>query len=205
MTRSGLALLARRTAVAAVPIALSIAVACAALPARAHGTNPARRSVAVQAEHDAAVLLVTWTVPSGDAGLAYTGLAAWGRHGEAARRALTTELAAKAIGPLEIRLDGIAVHPKDVKVKLAEDPPGSGRLAAAVLLTVPIDGGTHRLECSIRAAPEITLITGIDRSRGRASIATPGITPLLSGEAFVVTWRGSGAGALSEPPRKRGG
>jgi len=154
----------RALAVAALLLAAGVA--------DAH-TNPARRSVALQAEKDAAVVLVQWTVPSGEYGDAYTATASWGRSTAGGRRALEASLAAKAIGPLVLTLDGKPISPR-ASVKLTEDPPHSGRMAVAVLLTVTLEAGPHELALGLSpGTPELTRFVFVDRSEGRASLADP--------------------------------
>ena len=153
-------------------------------------TNPARRAVAVQAEKTAVVLLVTWTVPSGELGDAYAAETTWGRQGASARKALETSLAAKAIAPLEITLDGKTVAPSS-SIKLTEDPPQSGRLSAAVLLTAPVAAKTaHTLTVSIRPGADMTRAVFFDRTDG---IATSDWSPegdfLAAGHPLTVHWR----------------
>ncbi|HVO30335.1 MAG TPA: hypothetical protein VMV18_06350 [bacterium] len=155
-------------------------------------TNPARRSIAVQAEDHAAVVLVQWTVPSGEYGFAYGAMALWGRRGTEARDSLQATLAAKAVGPVAVTLDGVSVDVTP-QVKLVEDPPRSGRLSAAVLLDVPVPDGDHELAVALRQGAETTVITGIDRSRGRATIAPAADPELLPGRPFVVRYRAAGA------------
>jgi len=141
-----------------------LALCVLALPALAIAhTNPARRSLAVQVKRDAALVLVTWTVPSGEYGDAYVSQATFARS-RSARRSLEATLAAKAIGPLTITLDGAPVAPP-AEVKLTEDPPRSGRFAAAVLLTIPAGAKTpHALTVKLAADADLT----------RAAVVGPG-------------------------------
>ena len=177
--------IARATSCAAAMIA-TIAVVRVAI---AH-TNPARRSVAVQAERNAIVMLVTWTVPSGEPGEVYAASAAWGRRGADGRKALQASLAAKAIGPLTLTLDGVPVASPEMKVKLTEDPPGSGRAAVAVLLSATIPAGEHTASISIRPDSDPTRVMFVDRSAGRAGktwVAPDGDT-LDETRPVTITW-----------------
>ena len=157
--------------------------------AAAH-TYPSRRSIAVQAEKDAVVVLAVWTAPVGDAGEAFDLSAVFSARGKA-RDALEAKLAARAIGPLSLELDGKPVDPASVRTRLIEDPPRSGRRAVAVLLEAPVPEGAHELAISLGATGDATRMTFLDRSRGatEASGRVPDGSLAEPGTTFTIRWK----------------
>lgn len=151
--------------------------------AAAH-TVPSRRSIAVQADKNAIVVLALWTAPSGDGAELFS---------LAKGAALEAQLAAKAIGPLVLTLDGKPLQPASVRTRLFEDPPRSGRKAVAVLVDAPIPAGEHTVEISLGPTGETTRMSFVDRSEGAA--ATSGRKPeggvVPSGTSFSIAWKDS--------------
>lgn len=161
---------------------LTVALAVTGIAA-AH-TAPARRSIAVQADKDAIVVLAMWTAPSGDGAELFT---------LAKGAALEAQLAAKAIGPLVLTLDGKPLQPASVRTRLVENPPRSGRKAVAVLLDAPIPAGEHTVEVSLGPTGETTRMSFVDRREGAA--ATSGRVPegglVPPGTSFSIAWKDS--------------
>ena len=169
----------------------------AAATASAH-TYPSRRSIAVQAEKDAIVVLAVWTAPADDVaavfelGAAMSGTAKnESQREEKTKAALEAQLAARAIGPIELSLDGAPLEPASVSTRLIEDPPGSGRRGVAVLVEAPIPAGAHAVEVSLGPTGESTRMSFVDRSNGAVTtsgrIPAGGIVP--SGTRFRIHWR----------------
>ena len=173
-------------------ILVLVSLACLLLAgvATAH-TYPSRRSIAVQAEKDALVVLALWTAPAGEAGdLFDLGAAMSAKGGNKARAALEAQLAAKAIGPLTLTLDGKPLEPSSVRTRLIEDPPRSGRRAVAVLVEAPSPAGAHNVAVTLGPTGETTRMNFVDRSIGaaRATGRVPegGLVP--PGTSFSITW-----------------
>lgn len=170
----------------------AIVVVVLAGVAAAH-TYPSRRSIAVQAEKNAVVVLAVWTAPAGEGAEIFDLGAALTTKGKNARAALEAQLAAKAIGPLVLTLDGKPLQPGSVRTRLIEDPPRSGRRAVAVLVDTPIPAGEHKVEISLGPTGESTRMSFVDRSAGAASASGPtpegGIVP--PGTSFSIAWKDS--------------
>lgn len=166
------------------------ALLAAAGIAGAH-SYPSRRSIAVQAEKDAIVVLAMWTAPAGEAGELFDLGAALGAKGTKSLAALEAQLAAKAIGPISLALDGAPLEPTAVRTRLIEDPPRSGRRAVAVLVEARIPAGSHEVSVSLGPTGEATRMNFVDRSNGAAAVngraPEGGIVP--SGTSFSITWK----------------
>lgn len=157
-------------------------------PAAAHFV-PGERLVVVQAEPAAVALLVTFRPPSGIAN-DFLGIeAAWARpgHGGAFVRSL---LALRALAPLNLRLDGEQLPFEDLRIKLVEDPPGTGRAAVAVLVTAKLNPGAHRLVVDIAQPKEPTSTQWVDRTGGRirAFGPRPAGVPFQDRGELVLSW-----------------
>lgn len=152
---------------------------------------PSRRSIAVQVEKDAIVVLAVWAAPAGEAGDLFDLGAAVTAKGKKTQAALEARLAAKAIGPLSLGLDGKPLEPASVKTRLIEDPPRSGRRAVAVLLEAPIPAGSHEVTVSLGPTGEATRMTFVDRSLGSAAVSgrapEGGLVP--PGTSFSIAWK----------------
>ncbi len=154
-------------------------VAAAFVPrvARAH-TFPSRLSVQVQAERDAAVVMITYAPEAARAEM-FEVAAAW--RGDARARFEAT-LAEAALDAVALDLDGGKLEATKVSTKLFEQPPRSGRHAVAVLVEKKLDASAHRLEISAEAP-----LSWVDTSRGRASSPLP---PEAKGhDSFSITWK----------------
>lgn len=157
--------------------------------ASAH-SYPARRSIAVQAERDAVVIFAVWTAPSGEIGELFEVGAAFAGRAKA-RAALEARLAAKALGPVTLTLDGEPLEPDSVRTRLIEDPPRSGRRGIAVLLEAKIPPGEHALAVGLGASGDATRMNFVDRSQGAAQacgrVPEGGLAP--AGTTFTLTWK----------------
>jgi hypothetical protein len=145
------------------PVALAALLIAAT--AEAHFV-PGERLVVVQAEPRSVAILVSYRPSSGILSDFLGADAAWSRPGQKAAfvRAL---LALRALAPLTIRLDGAPLPLGDMAIKLAEDPPRTGRAAVAVLVTAALPPGEHRLVVDVAAAREPTSTQWLDRADGR--------------------------------------
>lgn len=177
-----------KTALFTTGLAAGLVVLLAGVAA-AH-TYPARRSIAVQAEKDAVVLLAVWTVPAGEAGEIFEIGAALTGRGKA-RAALEAQLATRALGPLTITLDGKPLAPDSVRTRLVEDPPRSGRRGVAVLLEAKIPAGDHDVRVSLGTSGDATRMNFVNRSQGAATasgrVPEGGLVP--AGTTFTVHWK----------------
>lgn len=139
-------------------------------------TSPARRSIAITANDEELIVLVTWTLPIGEGSEVWAARAGWGRARNDARDALTASMAGRALAPLSILIDGQPIALANMETKLVEDPPKSGRLSVAVLATTPLklgdalvvsvdeDTEPTRLNCS--AAPDAAVILDCGTNSG---------------------------------------
>ncbi len=168
---------------------LALLVLLAAAPAAAHYV-PGERIVVVQAEPASVAILVSYRPPSGIVASFLGADAAWARPGRKADfvRAL---LALRALAPLTLLLDGKPLPLGGMQVKLAEDPPGTGRPAVAVLVTAPLPGGAgHRVIVDIAATREPTSTQWLDRSGGRIAAfgPRPAGVPFPDKGELVLAW-----------------
>lgn len=138
--------------------------------ASAHEKMP-QHTIVVQADNERATILVTWV--AGSEGMErLSARALWSRNSETGDRSLRTLVAQKALSKLQLRVDGKKIPVDKVESKITLDPNGTGRLAAAFLLTIDIPAGAHLLELD---AGESTRIKWLDRSLGSVnSRVTPG-------------------------------
>lgn len=137
-------------------------------------TSPARRSIAITANDEELVVLVTWTLPIGEGSEVWAARAGWGRARDAARDALTASMAGRAVAPLTILVGGETLLLTNMETKLVEDPPKSGRLSVAVLATAPLSLGDAlvvsvdedteptRVNCSTAPGAAVILDCGTD-------------------------------------------
>jgi hypothetical protein len=159
-----------------------------AASAQAHMV-PGERLVVVQAEPDAVAFLVSYRPPAGVVSDFLGADAAWSRPG-AKTAFVKALLALRALAPLTIRLDGAPLPLAGMQIKLAEDPPGTGRPAVAVLVTAALPSGGHRLVVDVAAAREPTSTQWLDRSRGRIAAfgPRPAGVPFQDKGELVLAW-----------------
>ena len=170
---------------------LALAGLLLAAVASAH-SYPARRSIAVQSEKNAVVVLAVWTAPAGEiADVFEIGAALRGRGRGKTKPALEAQLAAKALGPLAITLDGKALAADSIRTRLIEEPPRSGRRAIAVLLEAKIPEGEHEVSVNLGPTGDATRMNYIDKSLGAADAAgrvpEGGVVP--PGTGFKIRWK----------------
>jgi hypothetical protein len=109
-----------------------VAVAVAMPVAASAHTFPESRNVVAQVERDHLVVVIGYQPATGGTSLAALGQAAM--EPKAAKSlALRAILAARAVSPLTITIDGTAAVAASTSVKVFVDPPGSDRLAIAIL------------------------------------------------------------------------
>jgi hypothetical protein len=159
----------------------------AAPPVDAH-VYPGERQVLVQAEPGGVAVLVTFRPPSGR----FTDLLELdARFALGGTRLVKAVLAARALGVLELRLDGARLEPTAIEAKLVEDPPRSGRRVVAVLVSAAVPPGAHRLEIDVAAPVEPTATVWVDRSGGRIVDAgpRPAGVPFQDRGRLVLDWR----------------
>lgn len=151
---------------------------------------PARRSIAVQAEKDALVVLAVWTAPAGEPGAVFDLTAALASRGKA-RAALEARLAARALGPLRLMIDGEPLVPGALHTRLVEDPPRSGRHAVAVLAEAAIPAGAHEVTVTLGPTGDATRMSFLDRSSGAAVASGRVPDGLLAppGTTFTIRWK----------------
>ena len=134
---------------------------------------PARRSIDIQVEDDALVLLVTWTAPAGDAGGAMGGLwkvrAAWERAGVRVGPALEGALVAVALAPIRVRAAGRTLGMRPLRTRIDRDGSGRRPLGVAVLVELPLDR-PHILTLDVETSEPTRLRW---RARADAEIASP--------------------------------
>lgn len=167
---------------------------------------PGERLVIVQAEPRSVAILVSYRPPSGIVSDFLGADSAWARPGRKAEfvRAL---LALRALAPLTILLDGAPLPLGDMEIKLAEDPPGTGRAAVAVLVTAALPPGAHRLVVDVAAAREPTSTQWLDRAAGRiASFGPrPAGVPFQDKGELVLAWGTASRVAEADPGAAPGG
>jgi hypothetical protein len=129
--------------------ALAAAAVLVATPVAAWGHSSGEsRTVAAQVEAGHLVVVVGYQPASGGAALAMVAYAAKQPKGTGSL-ALRAILAARAVGPLAVQLDGARVEASSVESKLFFDPPGSTRLAIAVMLIYDLPPRATALEVGI--------------------------------------------------------
>lgn len=167
--------------------AAALALLLAAGPVRAH-FFPGERQVIVQAERDAVAILVTLRPPSGLFADVLELDAHFTLGGDKLVKAV---LAARALGVLEIELDGKPFAPADMQVKLVEDPPKTGKKLVAILMSGTIPAGKHRLEINVATPVEPTATSWLDRSQGRIAAygPRPAGVPFQDRGQLVLEWR----------------
>ena len=165
----------------------ALALLLAATRADAH-FYPGERQVVVQAERDAVAILITLRPPSG---IFADALELDARFSHGGDRLIKAILAARALGALDIRLDGKPLSTSDVQTKLVEDPPGTRRRLVAVLISAPIPPGAHHLEVNIATPVEPTATLWLDRSSGRIVAWGPRAAgvPFEDRGQLVLDWR----------------
>jgi hypothetical protein len=186
-----------RTVLAACVVA---GVVAAPVAVRAHEAS-ASRHVVVQVERDAVVVLVGYQEGAGAAELALLSHAK--QQGSQGVRAL---LHARAVASLTVRIDGRRASASSVETRVFVDPPGSDRLAIAVLATYALPAAARRVEIGVTG--ERTRITWVDRtacarsvtSRWRPTTWIQGVARLLLDLGGPCASPGSPASSSSPPP-----
>jgi hypothetical protein len=159
--------------------------------ADAHST-PGGRTIVAQPECGALAVLATYRPPSGTRGDTLGMLVKMARPKQQ-RAYAEAAMTLRAIGPLRVEIDGVAAAWEDVRVKLVEDPPGSGRAAGVVLATLPIPDGEHVVRLIVDDAGEHTATSWIDRSSGRIAEAGPSPAGETMNGSVTLDWRWSGS------------
>lgn len=129
----------------AVCLATAVAITVLAPASAAAHRTPGSRSVVAQVDSSSLVLLVAWKPPSGPLA---DSLSAMAKTAGAERQAdrLRSLYASRAVGPLQVRLDGQVATPTATRVKLVEDPVGSGRLAVVAMVEFALPAATFAIE-----------------------------------------------------------
>jgi hypothetical protein len=140
---------------------------------------PGARDVVVQAEEHSVAVLVSYR-PSSQTPVPAV-----------ARGLMKVLLAARALGTVQLALDGRPLEKGTLEVKLLEDPPRSGRLLALVLLTAEVPAGARRLTVDVGEDQEPTSTRWLDRSHGRVRAygPRPPGEPFQGRGQLVVDWR----------------
>ncbi|HKA88283.1 MAG TPA: hypothetical protein VKE22_11475 [Haliangiales bacterium] len=141
---------------------------------------PGDRVIVVQAEKDGAAVLVTYR-PLERVRDAMVTAALAAKPAERAER-LKALYAARALATLRLTLDGRALPADRVEAKLVDDPPGSRRWVAAVLVSVKVPAGEHVLDVDVAESEEPVVTEWLDRSEGRAAAAPAGPGVWLRGK-----------------------
>jgi hypothetical protein len=127
-------------------VAVAVAALALASEVAAHDL-PARRSIDVQVEDEALVLLVTWQAPSGPLADLMTARAAWGRPGAGAAAAVEEAMAALALAPIVVRAGGRMLEVRALRTMLLPDRGGRRLFGVAVLVEIVLeDPGLVTLE-----------------------------------------------------------
>jgi hypothetical protein len=166
----------RRTShAAALALALASALALGGLAAPAAGhAIPAARSVVVQVEDRAAVLLVGYEPPVGE-GLALLVGNAIARPADQTEAALRGLLVAGALGPLTVEVDGRAVALDHARSTVSLEP-GRARPTVLALVEVPLDPGARRLSIAVSGgARRDTRVSWV--TRGCRAVTAPPASP----------------------------
>lgn len=154
-----------RTASAGRLVATGLAICLAGLPAWGHSFPPVH-TVVVQVERCEVALLVGYTAGSGEPTERVIARAA-SQPKSHALEALRDTLAAFALAPLVISVDGVALAPTAVHAKLGLDPGGT-RPSVVVLATFALPAGDA---LAIRSKdPRTTRISWQDRASGRVAV-----------------------------------
>ena len=154
---------------------------------------PAQRSILVQMEEDTVAILVTWTSSNTGSGEQLFAEAIAGRKGKRAEASLRAFATARALGPVEIRVDGKPLRPAKIETKVILDPNHTGRLGAAVLVTARLPEKGRQLAVHVSPGCGRTRLAWIDRSHGAvkaANPAKPGTWSTLSELSLI--WNDSG-------------
>ena len=147
-------------------VATAVAIALAAYPAWGHNA-PAVRTVVVQVERCEVVLLVGYREASGEASRKLAARAA--SHPKSkALDAMRDVMAAQAMAPLTVTVDGVALVPTAVRAKLGTEGGEGGRPMVVVLVSYPLGAGS-RLSIGSKD-PRSTRISWTDRASSRVSL-----------------------------------
>ena len=151
---------------------------------------PAQRSVLVQAEKSSVAILVTWTSSNTGGAEELLAEAIAGRRGGRAHKSLRAFVAARALAPVKLLVDGKPLSIENLSTKVVLDPNNTGRLGAAVLITANLPGDGANLLVRVAPGQGRTRLTWIDKSRGAVSAARPakpGEWTVLS--SLSLTWK----------------
>ncbi|MBT8493496.1 MAG: hypothetical protein KJO07_10600 [Deltaproteobacteria bacterium] len=144
-------------------IVLALALVLGAASAQGH-ERKAQRSVVVQIEDRTAVLLVTWSSPTGVLGQLMMARASL-LTPQSPHLGLEMLMAGRALGSLRIEHDGKPLAPTDVKQKLTFDTSSQRRIAVTVLVEVPLpESGQLRVWAD---SHEPTKLRWLDRGKTR--------------------------------------
>lgn len=148
-------------------IALVLTAAILQAPV-AHGHKAkAQRSVVVQVEDSKALLLVTWTAPSGVLGQLMVMRAALTSPDP--KSGLEALMARHALGALDIRLDGKPAVFSDVKSKLTLDASSLHRHTVSLLITIDLPKSARVLHLG-NVSAEATRLAWSDRTRATVTV-----------------------------------
>jgi hypothetical protein len=143
-------------------VATALAIALASAPAWGH-TFPPVRTVVVQVESCELVLLVGYRAATGEAGQTLAARVA-SQPKSQALEAMRDVLAAQAMAPLAVTVDGKALVPTSVRAKLGVEG-DRGRPMVVVLVTYALPSGKQLAIGS--QDPRRTRISWTDRSGGQ--------------------------------------
>jgi hypothetical protein len=169
-------------------------------PAWGHTFAPLR-SVVVQVEACAVALLVGYRAGSRDEADSLVARVA-NQPKSHARDALRDLLAAHAMAPLAVTLDGAALVPTTVRAKLSSDAPG-GRPMVVLLVTYSLPPG-RSLAVAIKD-PRSTRISWTDRRSGRVEISqAPAQAKFFAGVAsFLLNLSPTSGGSVCAASRSK--
>jgi len=147
-------------------VAIAVAGWLAAAPAWGHSFPPVR-TIVVQVEHGELALLVGYKPASGDATNIILARVAGQPRGQQLA-AMRDVMAAFAMQPLAVTLDGKPLQPTSIRAKLGTEPSG-GRPIVVLLVTYALPAGSE-LAVSTRE-PRTTRISWVDRDSCRVDLA----------------------------------
>jgi hypothetical protein len=147
-----------RNLVSAAVVVAGVVAAPVAAPAHQF---PSTRWVVVQVDSDRITLLVGYQPGTTAADVAM--LANVARTPERLQsRALRSLMQSRAIAPIGLRIDDVAATPRSIETKIFVDPPGSDRLAVAVLVTYDLP--PREAQVAIDLADDKARISWVDRT-----------------------------------------
>jgi hypothetical protein len=180
-----------------------VAVLVASPVAATAHTFAEQRTVVAQVERDQLVVVVGYQPAAGAESLAAVGQASVRPKGTKSQ-ALRAILAARAVSPLTVSIDGTAVEPTSMRTKVFVDPPGSDRLAVAILLIYDLPA--HEIALEVGIADASTEFSWVDRTSCQRTITTawPARSWVTGVASFLLTVAAPDPGAepcaSSSPP-----